>query len=405
MFGFQNRSNLVAATALLLVVAVSSCSPPPPPKPKSKPKPVAPVVMNPFSAIASGDMEALRTALISEPGLVRTQMQGGVTLLHYACSYPYPNIVEMIVMAGCDIDAITERRMTPVQMALLNKLEPTALFLIKRGANVTIPNDNGRTPLHTAVVSGIGRAAVEAILTRGVDVNPLDSAGVTPLHMAVQTEQGDIAALLVEKGANVEAKTRDGLTPMDLARRNAKGDIMELLSAKLKQIEDTKPKVAVVEPPKPIESPKPIEPPKPTVTKGQVMLVIMNFGGNRIPGQRSVLVRNSGAGPVKGELVWKTIDANDNILDGRLNLTLDGNGQQEVRIGRPIPTVTNYTGGVVSPRGSYTSGYNPYNRPTVTQPTENKFGFLVEFWINGELNNSQCQPPDTKGRIKSIQGN
>ena len=401
MSGLQNRSNLAAATALLLVVAVSSCSPPPPPKPQSKPKPVAPVVVNPFSAIASGNTDALRTALISEPSLVRTQMQGGVTLLHYACSYPHPNIVEMIVMAGCDIDAITERRMTPVQMALLNRQEPTALFLIKRGANVTIPNDNGRTPLHTAVVSGIGRATVEAILTRGVDVNPLDNAGVTPLHMAVQTEQGDIAALLVEKGANVEAKTRDGLTPMDLARRNAKGDIMEMLSAKLKQIEDAKPKVAVVEPPKPVQPPPP---PKSSVTKGQVMLVIMNFGGNRIPGQRNVLVRNSGVGPVKGELVWKTIDADDNILDGRLNLTLDGNGQQEVKIGRPLPVITNAVPRGVTSTGGY-SGYNPYYRPTVSQPTENKFGFLVEFWIDGNLNNSQSQPPDAKSRIKAIQGN
>jgi hypothetical protein len=222
--------------------------------------------------------------------------------------------------------------------------------------------------------------------------------------MAVQTEQGDVVAMLVEKGADVQAKTRDGKTPMDLARNNATGDIMDMLKAKLPATEPTA--VKPVGTPPPVQPVKPVEPSKPAIAKGQIMLVIMNFGGNRVPGQRDCLIRNTGLVPVKGELVWKTIDGNDNVLSGRLNLSLDANGQQQVKIGRPIPIITNYTATATSPHPvtpGYGSSYRP--TPTVTQPNENKFGFLVEFWVNGELNNTQSQPPDARSRITAIQGN
>jgi ankyrin len=40
---------------------------------------------------------------------------------------------------------------------------------------------------------------------------------MTPLHVAASRNAGDVAGLLLAKGAKLDAKDKDGMTPFDLA--------------------------------------------------------------------------------------------------------------------------------------------------------------------------------------------
>lgn len=71
----------------------------------------------------------------------------------------------------------------------------------------------GDTPLHKAVMSDDLQIAA-FLISKGADVKAKSKLGWTPLH---QAKSRKMAKLLVEKGADIEAKDRDGYTPLHTA--------------------------------------------------------------------------------------------------------------------------------------------------------------------------------------------
>lgn len=82
---------------------------------------------------------------------------------------------------------------------------------------------DGMTPLHWAADRGSLDAA-DLILSLAPDAPTMvkwlacrDGNGDTPLHLAVITENKEVAALFVSKGASSSVQNNDGETPLDLA--------------------------------------------------------------------------------------------------------------------------------------------------------------------------------------------
>jgi ankyrin repeat protein len=104
--------------------------------------------------------------------------------------------------------------------------------LLARGASPDARDDDGRTPLHSAVLGGaVGLAGL--LLEAGADPNARDQDGFTPLHFAAQEHLPEMARLLVARGADVNARDEDGGSVLWRAVFSAAGrpEIAQLLLA------------------------------------------------------------------------------------------------------------------------------------------------------------------------------
>jgi ankyrin repeat protein len=224
--------------------------------------------------IAEGDVDAVRTAVESSPGLLTRTVdrdgQGGWTPLHLAVAEGQADVVRVLVEAGADLTTRTEFNRTPLHVAL--QLHPELVPLLRElGAQVDAPSaaylgdvveltrhlDAGADPRdrtsgvdllswaafggaeHTAklllergagadtgalhfAAGGARLTLVRLLLAAGADVNRRDPAtGRTPLHAAIAAGPGgdapEIVRVLLDNGADVNATTHDGASALDMS--------------------------------------------------------------------------------------------------------------------------------------------------------------------------------------------
>lgn len=89
----------------------------------------------------------------------------------------------------------------------------------------------GTTLLHIAAGNGDGELA-RLLLARGAGMHPAPLDGATPLHFAARYGHDEVAALLLAKGAAIEAPSRDGKTPLALAAEAGRVETVRFLAAK-----------------------------------------------------------------------------------------------------------------------------------------------------------------------------
>ena len=76
--------------------------------------------------------------------------------------------------------------------------------LIKRGAEINLPDEEGRTAIHYAVMSG-NSELVETLLHMGSDPNKLTKKKETPLHFAAKYSGLEEVQFLIDHGASIKA--------------------------------------------------------------------------------------------------------------------------------------------------------------------------------------------------------
>jgi len=189
-------------------------------------------------------------------------------------------IVEMLLAAGANpnaqlklappfrnvgndrgLDGMLTTGTTPLLRAAKALDAPAVKALLAHGADITLANARGMTPIMAA--AGLGsvdadtrgfylsedtqQRAIDSLtllIKAGGDVNSKDSRGLTPLHEAARWGWNDVVAFLVQNGADLNAKDNRGLTPIDSAlgkaggnsRGGARIDVHEDTAALLKKL-------------------------------------------------------------------------------------------------------------------------------------------------------------------------
>jgi len=110
-------------------------------------------------------------------------------------------------------------------------------LLLAHGANPSLPNNRGITPLMAA--AGLGSdeidtrgafvtqqeacAAIDVLLAKGADINVVDERGQSALHGAAYRGWNDVVKHLVAQHADLYAKDLRGFTPVDTALGRSDG--------------------------------------------------------------------------------------------------------------------------------------------------------------------------------------
>ncbi|WP_343674524.1 ankyrin repeat domain-containing protein [Chitinophaga sp.] len=90
-----------------------------------------------------------------------------------------------------------------------------AVWLVEQGADLTVTDTWGNTPLHRRSRSIFGN--ISSLLELGADVNMATNYGGTPLHAAAEAHNPGNTALLLAHGAKADIVNTRGLTPLELA--------------------------------------------------------------------------------------------------------------------------------------------------------------------------------------------
>jgi len=104
---------------------------------------------------------------------------------------------------------------TPLHLAARHRDARIIDVLIERGADVTVADWNGKTPLHWASGLGGSKDSVVHLLAGGANPDARDKKGQTPLHEAADwyEDTSKVIEALIEGGADRESVDEFGLTP------------------------------------------------------------------------------------------------------------------------------------------------------------------------------------------------
>jgi ankyrin repeat protein len=224
----------------------------------------------PLHYAALWDLNSIVELLVNEHSQnVNSQdFTDSATPLHVASKLRHLEVARMLIERGAGVSAQDKDGQTPLHLALQGRglevsrmlmervmgvpargLSPlhlgsseakqlkVARMFIERGADMSVQDEDGQTPLHLGSevlrmligrIAGVsaqnkdGQAPLalefaRMLIERGAGVSTKDKYGQTPLHLALRAGQMEAARMLIERGANTLVYDNDGQTPLHLA--------------------------------------------------------------------------------------------------------------------------------------------------------------------------------------------
>ena len=147
----------------------------------------------------TGNVEAAKLLIEHGATVDARENFGGQSALMWASARRHPAMIEYLLEHGAAIDARSTHR--DYQRHITAEGRPKSL------------DSGGFTPLLYAARENC-RACVEVLLAKGADIDLPDPDGVSPLHLAVMNANWDLAKQLIDAGANVNQWDIFGEAPL-----------------------------------------------------------------------------------------------------------------------------------------------------------------------------------------------
>ncbi|KAJ1326332.1 serine/threonine-protein phosphatase 6 regulatory ankyrin repeat subunit A [Microdochium nivale] len=188
----------------------------------------------PLIRVAKGEMtDRLATLMIKSGANVNEVDKQGDSALHYAAmssALPEMNntdLVKIFIEHGADLSIKNARGQTPLFKAVLFDRLERAGDLLELGADLSTTDNDDRTPLYTAVIQGYAKMT-EFLCLSGASVDVKDNNSQTPLHYAISHGHNDIAETLLAAGADANLVSK-GETPLCHATSRCNMQMIDLL--------------------------------------------------------------------------------------------------------------------------------------------------------------------------------
>lgn len=189
-------------------------------------------LMSPLgSAIGRNQLEVAK--LLLEKGADPTKPEGdGSTLLFYAQT---PAAVEWLLARKVDAKARRKNKDTALHSACMMGHKEVIEALLAAGADIEAIGNFNKPPLHVAagsVFASDGKGVVELLLKKGAKLDATGFAGNTALHEAAFHGRIEVVKYLLGKGIAIGVKNNNGQTPLALAKFSNKKDVVAFLETK-----------------------------------------------------------------------------------------------------------------------------------------------------------------------------
>lgn len=176
---------------------------------------------------STGDVQFL---LEIQRHLCGIQDSNGDTPLHLAIIHQQTGVIQQLIHTLLSsqqqriVNTANHLQQTPLHLAVITRQVKVVEVLLRAGADPTLLDQNGRSPLHLAALAG-DSATLRPLLAHLGErhahlINTADYHGLHPLHLAVRRDGEHCLRLLVESGAKVNApEQKSGNTALHLAVR------------------------------------------------------------------------------------------------------------------------------------------------------------------------------------------
>lgn len=181
-----------------------------------------------FYAISLNQLEIVKIFL-NHIGQIKNSGDAWEDLyLHQACR-SNPEMVQMLIKSGADINKKSESGETPLMFSLYADSLDAFKLLISAGADVHQKNNIGKNALFIACESN-KIEAFKTLLKLKSETDVVDQNGQTPLIIASIKGYQEIVTLLIENKAKIEHKDQHSMTAYDYAVKYKNLKIAKLLS-------------------------------------------------------------------------------------------------------------------------------------------------------------------------------
>jgi len=117
---------------------------------------------------------------------------------------------------------------TAVYMAAAGGHVNSLRTLLQLGADPTLPDFEGDSPLHAAVTAD-SQPSVQQFIDAGVNINCANAVGLTPLMVAAHLGRMRVLEMLLRSGADPSLKSRNGKTALSFARDAGQMQVITIL--------------------------------------------------------------------------------------------------------------------------------------------------------------------------------
>jgi ankyrin repeat protein len=147
-----------------------------------------------------------------------------------AITYGHRDVALLLIARGADVSVREADGDTPLHEVARQNDQELAEHLLSKGAAINAQNMEGDTPLHEAARLG-HRGMVEFLASQGASLDITNARGDTPLHYAAREHKSTVE-LLLAKGAAINVQNKTGETPLHDAAVRGRKEIVELLLAR-----------------------------------------------------------------------------------------------------------------------------------------------------------------------------
>ena len=180
-------------------------------------------------AVSNDPFSLMNSEEVNKEEFGKLQDSKGWSLLHFACSRGYGDVVDILSGKYFDPDVTDNNGWTPLMVAINDFQIEVARMMIAKNVNVNHSNKDGTTPVYiTAQTRQV--EAVYDLLNAGADPSHVAKKnGMTPLMIASKNGSSDIVTLLIGEDIDLDLVNEKGMTAINFASTDGHSDVVSLL--------------------------------------------------------------------------------------------------------------------------------------------------------------------------------